>query len=116
MKDEKKVTKEDSSESVKYLYLCDGYACPEEKKKFCFTQKIPSKMACMHTSDKAHAITQLLKGIIPTKFDPLPGKPDVLVEHFDYAYSTNEGDFQKWFDTKINNNRKEKTESSESDD
>lgn len=115
MNDEKKVTKEDSSESVKYLYLCDGYACPEEKKKFCFTQKIPPRLACMHTSDKTHAITQLLKGIIPTKFDPLPGKPDVLVEHFDYAYSMDDN-FQKLFDTKINNNRKEKTESSESDD
>lgn len=116
MNDEKKITSEASSKNVKYLYLCDGHACPEEKKKCCFTQKLPPRMACMHTSDKNHAIMRPFKGIIPTKFDPLFGNPNVLVEHFDYPYGENEEGLQEWLDTKFSNNQKENTESSEPDD
>lgn len=117
MNDEKKVTSEDSSKKIKYLYLCDGHACPEEKKKCCYTLKLPPRMACMHTSDKTHAVMRAFKGIIPTKFDPLSGNPDILVEHFDYPYGKMDEDtFQKWLDNKFNNSQKEKSESSESDD
>ena len=34
------------------LYLCDGKACPEEKKQICFTQG----GTCKHTSHKEHAV------------------------------------------------------------
>ena len=116
MNNENEVTKKDSSESIKYLYLCDGHACPEEKKKCCFTQKLPPRMACMHTSDKTHAVMEVFKGIIPTRFDPLPGNPHILVERFDYPYGMHKDELEKWLDTKFDNHQKEKIESSESDD
>ena len=85
MINEAETSKEEKQEPI-YLYLCDGEACSEEDKQWCYTQDLgPIGDRCRHTSDKSHSFIQKLNGLIPTKFDPLWGNDHILVEHFDYS-------------------------------
>lgn len=65
---------------VKILYLCDGCACPEDKKANCFT----NGKTCCHTSDRRHSLVLKNEGKrLQTKFVYTPHSTHVLVEQFE---------------------------------
>ena len=78
-------------QAITKLYLCDGRACSEDTKKCCWTQKFPPDLTCRHTTNKEHSLAKKLRGLLPTKFDPMGGNDHILVEHFDYEYVNKNG-------------------------
>jgi len=74
----------------KLLYLCDGQACDENRKKVCWTQHLPPNLSCHHTTDINHSLSKKLKGLLPTKFIPIGDNSNALFEYIDYSYANDE--------------------------
>lgn len=60
------------------LYLCDGYACDEHNKQWCWRYG----EECCYTPNVEHALSKVVPDFPPTKFVPLPAG-DIVVEKLD---------------------------------
>lgn len=63
---------------MKKLYLCDGYACDEYHKQYCWRYG----EECCHTPHVEHALSKVILNFPPTKFIPLPAG-DIVIETLD---------------------------------
>ena len=60
------------------LYLCDGYACDEHHKKYCYMYG----GGCCHTPHAEHSLSKITPDFPPTKFVPLRAGT-IVVEQLD---------------------------------
>lgn len=61
------------------LYLCDGYACDEHHKKYCWM----CGGKCCHTPQVDHSLSTITPDFPPTKFVHLRGAGAIVVEQLD---------------------------------
>lgn len=60
------------------LYFCNGYACDENNKQYCYRKG----GECFHTPNLEHSISKITNDFPPTKFVPF-GASGIVVEEFD---------------------------------
>lgn len=60
------------------LYLCNGYACDEHAKKYCWMYG----GECYHTPHVEHSLSTITPDFPPTKFVPF-GDGDIVIEQLD---------------------------------